>query len=136
MEELWSSHVGNKETLTTYSRAMHSLAIGPWKKNHGGGRIQWCVDACKEYFHEGMLERLLKKDVRRFAYGNPTQLEPDSLPHDNDGVLGIVAGFLNRQLRLLDVGSCYNPFSDYKEFEVTAIDIAPAVKVIFLYFVP
>lgn len=30
------------------------------------------------------------------------------------------------RIRLLDVGSCYNPFSSFAEFEVTAIDIAPA----------
>lgn len=30
------------------------------------------------------------------------------------------------RIRLLDVGSCYNPFSAFAEFEVTAIDIAPA----------
>ena len=106
---------------------MCSLATGPWKK-HGGGRIQWCVDACREYFH-CLLEKLLKKDMRRFAYGNLTQLEKCSLPQSDDDVYRIVTSFHGRQLRLLDVGSCYNPFLDYQEFEVTAIDIAPAVNV-------
>ena len=31
-----------------------------------------------------------------------------------------------RKWKLLDVGSCYNPFSKFDKFEVTAIDIAPA----------
>ena len=34
-----------------------------------------------------------------------------------------------KQLRLLDVGSCYNPFKSFPEFRPLAIDIAPAVAV-------
>ena len=34
------------------------------------------------------------------------------------------------KMRLLDVGSCYNPFGRFDEFMSLAIDIAPAVKVI------
>ena len=35
----------------------------------------------------------------------------------------------NKKLNLLDVGSCYNPFQKYKEYDVLAIDIAPATDV-------
>lgn len=32
-------------------------------------------------------------------------------------------------LRVLDVGSCYNPFSVYQDLEVTAIDLCPGSEV-------
>lgn len=110
---------------------MHSLATGPWTK-HNGGRIKWCVDVCKEYFlqEEPALGRFLRKDLRRQAFGNPTQLSPSLLPEGEEEITKIIASFRNHRLDLLDVGSCYNPFLEYRGlFNVTAIDIAPAVKV-------
>ena len=109
---------------------MHSLAVGPWMK-HGGGRIQWCLEACKEYFQDGgVLEKVLRKDLRRKEFGNPTQLEDLLLPSNEEDCRTIVRSFTERQLELLDVGSCYNPFSEFRElFNVTAIDLAPAVEV-------
>ena len=106
---------------------MCALANGPWAK-HGGGRIKWCTETCLEYFYGGKLEQLIKKDIRRASHGNPTLLENGLLP-SHDDVGKIVDKFSTRQLHVLDVGSCYNPFSVEKRFLVTAIDIAPAVEV-------
>jgi hypothetical protein len=33
------------------------------------------------------------------------------------------------KIRLLDVGSCYDPFRQFDDFTVVAIDISPAVEV-------
>ena len=107
---------------------MHALAVGPWSKHEeDGGRIRWCVESCREYFRDG-LENVVKKDLRRQAHGNPTQLELGLLPEPEE-VSSLVTGFQERKLHLLDVGSCYNPFEQYHEFDVTAIDISPAVEV-------
>lgn len=73
--------------------------------------------------------KFLCKDMRRETFGNPTQLEPSLLPQTEEEVKKIVRSFQDRLLHLLDVGSCYNPFNEYKDFNVTAIDIAPAVGV-------
>ena len=114
--------------LEEYAKAMHALAVGPWSK-HGndGGRIAWCVESCREYLREG-LENVIEKDLRRQAHGNPTQLEVSLLPKPEEVSL-LVSAFQERRLRLLDVGSCYNPFEQYQEFDVTPIDISPAVEV-------
>lgn len=127
--ELWSSHMQDKRQLEGYARAMHALAVGPWSK-HGndGGRIKWCVESCREYFREG-LENVVEKDLRRLAHGNPAQLELGLLPRHEE-VSSLVRGFRERRLSLLDVGSCYNPFEQYNEFDVVAIDISPAVEVL------
>ena len=132
-ETLWKEHVKDKSALEQYSTAMHSLATGPWSK-HGGGRIQWCVDTCQEYFISGgYMGKLLQKDLRRVQYNMPTALPRHLLPATPDEVDVLVREYCSSQWRLLDVGSCYNPFSHYPQFDVTAIDIAPAVEVLYSY---
>ena len=59
----------------------------------------------------------------------PTQVHSAWLPSAEEDVMKVVSQFAGRKLVLLDVGSCYNPFSQFDEFSVTAIDIAPAVEV-------
>lgn len=34
------------------------------------------------------------------------------------------------RVKLLDVGSCYNPFSQFEDLEVLALDIAPALPTV------
>lgn len=41
----------------------------------------------------------------------------------------------NDKLKLLDVGSCYDPFRSFNEFDTTAIDISPANEVMLEYHV-
>ena len=108
---------------------MHSLATGPWKKkNEAANRITWCVDTIREYFVEKLVQ-LLEKDLRRLGHGNPTIVDQTMLPGSQEQIVLITREFIGKQLSLLDVGSCYNPFMGYKEFRVTAIDIAPATEV-------
>ena len=125
---MWSEHLRDRASLQHYSTAMHSLATGPWAK-HGGGRIQWSVDTCEEYFTGGQLQKLLMKDLRRVHHGMPTVVPRELLPPTEEEVDRIVCSFSSRKWTLLDVGSCYNPFSKYPHFDVTAIDLAPAVPV-------
>ena len=37
--------------------------------------------------------------------------------------------FAEKKILLLDVGSCFNPFSEFDEFHSIGIDICPAVEV-------
>lgn len=128
-DTVWKEHLGDQTSLDEYATAMHALATGPWAKHktHGkGGRIDWCVEVCDEYFLGGQMRRLILKDVRRLEHGMRTTLDPKLLPPSPEG---LDRGFSGRKWRLLDVGSCYNPFSEYPQFDVTAVDIAPAVEV-------
>ena len=104
---------------------MRSLATGPWAEQ-GGGRITWCVEVCKEYFIGGTLTKLIKKDLRRRDHNMSTLLPAELLPCSDADVVKTVEIFEQKMWKLLDVGSCYNPFNEFEWFEVTAIDIAPA----------
>ncbi len=107
---------------------MAALAKGPWaiKKS---SRIQWCLDRCTEYFHSDLLQKLLSKDLRRIFHAMPSVVCVESVPCSEEGVVKVVQGFKGRSLRLLDVGSCHNPFNALPQFDVTAVDIAPACEV-------
>lgn len=132
-EHVWLKLLSDGATLSTYSSAMSSLATGCWEEEGGqaGSRITWCVHVCKEYCqHQGALHKLLLKDLRRRSHGKPTLVPLALLPATVDQVAEKVHKWSSaRTLRLLDVGSCYNPFLSHAQFEVTAIDIAPANEV-------
>lgn len=59
----------------------------------------------------------------------PTCVPITLLPASPCDVRELVKGLNSRALQLLDVGSCYNAFLASQQFDVTAIDIAPADKV-------
>ena len=133
VDELWRDHVSNRGTLHTYSKAMRELATGPWAERDDGDRISWCVQTCNEYwFHR--LEQLILKDLRRQSHNVATLLQPSLLPASQSDVTEMVDRFRSGVWRLLDVGSCYNPFLAWPQFVVTAIDIAPASEVPFRVF--
>ena len=125
IEEVWSHHLEDRDGLERYSKAMQSLATGPWAEQ-GAGRISWCVDACEEYFVGGALTKLLQKDLRRRGHDMPTLVPLELLPSSDSDVTRIADTFLQRKWKLLDIGSCYNPFNKFDRFTVTAVDIAPA----------
>ena len=128
-DELWQEHISDKAALHTYSSAMSRLATGPWACRKEGGRIEWCVTTCLKYF-SSRLEQLLLKDLRRQSHGMPTLVPTSLLPASPEAVREKVAVLKERKWRLLDVGSCYNPFQEWLQlFDVTAIDIAPASPV-------
>ena len=79
-------------------------------------RIEWFKNQCKNYFfHEGMKKfddkekYLLSKNIN----------EIDNFQMNN------IETSIEDKINILDVGSCYNPFSTEDQFCVTAIDIAP-----------
>ena len=133
-DEIWSEHVRKGKLLQRYAHSMYLLATSVWSPrqeftgvDEGDDRIAWCVAVCKEYFLDGRLARLLQKDLRRLEFKRETVVHPLLLPPDPQQ---FVESTFPRPWSLLDVGSCYNPFSKLSDlFTVTAVDIAPACKV-------
>ena len=133
-EDVWTKLLSDDSTLSRYANAMSSLATAYWEENGGpeASRIKWCVEVCREYCDEdqGALHRLLSKGLRRRKHDMPTSIPRALLPSSAQEMADILARWSGGAvLRLLDVGSCYNPFLAHKQFEVTAIDIAPAMEV-------
>lgn len=129
-KEVWSRLLASKSCLEEYSSAMRELASGAWVREGEASRVAWCVKTSEDYFTvNGLLHKLLLKDLRRRAHSMPTIIPHTFLPSTEEEVETHVAQWQNRKYSLLDVGSCYNPFLSYRQFDVTALDIAPAHKV-------
>lgn len=108
-------------------------------------RIAWSVRFCAEYFGACVGDVIVEANATPVATDSPTlmmlqrkrerriadQMNANSeagvehnQPDDDDD--NVWTPNADAKLRLLDVGSCYNPFGRYESFDVTAIDIAPA----------
>lgn len=113
----WDEHCTNKEKLEKYASAMKELASIHWEKNNGEtsqlSRIFWVMKQIEWYFNGDGKRCFLEKEkklVQKFSLTYDTEMSTAS----------------EEPLCLLDVGSCYNPFSKFSNLKVTAVDLAPA----------
>ncbi|KAM3925227.1 S-adenosylmethionine sensor upstream of mTORC1 [Leptodactylus fuscus] len=135
-DKIWKEHCKDEGTLCEYAVAMKNLADNHWsKKCDGEGRIEWCLGVCQEYFFNGGKRKAIEKDARRAALNNPQPPSSDHLLLSGLDVSNVTSANQNFHLpgkiRLLDVGSCYNPFMKYEGFLAVGIDIVPAVETVF-----
>nr|NP_001071884.1 uncharacterized protein LOC778832 [Ciona intestinalis]BAE06816.1 hypothetical protein [Ciona intestinalis] len=148
--KVWKKHCSDNQGLKEYSEAMYELATDVWgTKCDGKDRTTWCKDTVKEYFHKGKLEEILEKDKRRQEYyeqnkdnffiKNPNESTKtasfvpkinEKIPTQNAQTASNLRK-IDEKVRLLDVGSCYNPFHEIEDFETTAVDITPANKQVY-----
>ncbi|XP_068246281.1 S-adenosylmethionine sensor upstream of mTORC1 isoform X2 [Palaemon carinicauda] len=98
---------------------MHELATEHWEGTNqmNVSRVLWIYNAIKQYFHEGELQRITEKEIRKLKH---LELNMDFCDCNRYKS--------SYKIKLLDVGSCYNPFSTYSDLEVTAIDLCPALE--------
>ncbi|XP_075713208.1 S-adenosylmethionine sensor upstream of mTORC1 isoform X2 [Rhinoderma darwinii] len=135
-DKIWKEHCRDEGILGEYAVAMKNLADNHWaKKCEGEGRIEWCLGVCQEYFFNGGKRKAIEKDVRRAALNNPQLPCSDHLRITGLDVSNVTATnqdfHLPGKIRLLDVGSCYNPFMKYDNFLAIGIDIVPAVETVY-----
>ncbi|UJR14794.1 hypothetical protein I4U23_001782 [Adineta vaga] len=117
-ESIWNAHVANIDKLDEYAQSMRQLAEHHWAdKAHGQTRLTWCYQTIKDYFHGKEISGLQRKRAR----DQRKQIHIDICSHCQ---IRIEQGI--DKPRVLDVGSCYNAFSQYMDLETIAIDIAPA----------
>uniref|UniRef100_A0A7M4EUQ8 S-adenosylmethionine sensor upstream of mTORC1 n=1 Tax=Crocodylus porosus TaxID=8502 RepID=A0A7M4EUQ8_CROPO len=143
-EKIWREHCEDEETLCEYAVAMKNLADKHWAKTYEGeGRIEWCCSVCREYFQNGGKKKALEKDEKRalLASKTPAAFNVHQTPKTEDPLPNF--SFTNHEaiteellypsgkIRLLDVGSCFNPFLKFEEFLTVGIDIVPAVESVY-----
>ncbi|XP_050792274.1 S-adenosylmethionine sensor upstream of mTORC1 isoform X2 [Gopherus flavomarginatus] len=123
---------------------MKNLADNHWTKScEGEGRIEWCSSVCREYFQNGGKRKALEKDEKRAVVASKTTSALNVLqtPKIEEPLPNF--SFTNHEtiseellppsgkIRLLDVGSCFNPFLKFEEFLTVGIDIVPAVESVY-----
>lgn len=122
----WQEHTSphNASRLAEYAKAMRQLAA-IWETNNENvelqarSRIKWAVDYITKYFFtEGIYLQKRQREQRLLE------------SYRTEGQLGDVECQWMEEppdrLRVLDVGSCFNPFASTPHLEVTALDLCPA----------
>ncbi|XP_076063107.1 S-adenosylmethionine sensor upstream of TORC1 [Oratosquilla oratoria] len=122
-DKIWDEHLQIQEDLQQYADAMKELATNHWSKNPSNiSRVEWVYQSVMDYFCAGVMHRNQAKEKRKRKHFEET--EEDEQDSDSVGSRYIEG----QKLKILDVGSCYNPFAEFEEFDVMAIDICPAIK--------
>ena len=138
-DKVWKLHCSEDDLLKQYSIAMQELATTDWSFNcDGTDRTSWCRDISIDYFFNGGFRKFLEKDERRkkfYALDKKNFLSGlgSKTTCDEETSIEIPKGFPTNndfKIKLLDVGSCYNPFATYPEFDTVAIDLFPANRTV------
>eukprot|EP00090_Calanus_glacialis_P020856 TRINITY_DN3218_c0_g1_i1.p1 TRINITY_DN3218_c0_g1~~TRINITY_DN3218_c0_g1_i1.p1 ORF type:complete len:322 (+),score=69.99 TRINITY_DN3218_c0_g1_i1:52-1017(+) len=120
VEEVWKTHVENIEVLNKYAKSMEELATKHWL-NQENSRIWWIFKQIENYFWLGGIDSEHLKDVKIAKKKGEIIEIPENV--------GITEA---ERIKVLDVGSCYNPFGAYHDrLDVLPIDIAPANSEVF-----
>ncbi|XP_037272709.2 S-adenosylmethionine sensor upstream of TORC1 isoform X1 [Rhipicephalus microplus] len=115
-DQVWRDHCEDVETRNKYAESMLQLATTIWPCKD---RIEWCHDTMREYFFGGGLERSLQRHYRKMGLQYPESIIKQARQN---------LGLVEEKVCLLDVGSCYNPFSAYTDINAVAIDLTPATE--------
>ncbi|XP_059051707.1 S-adenosylmethionine sensor upstream of mTORC1 [Achroia grisella] len=116
-EKAWLDHCENQVVLKTYSQYMEKLATTYWEanslieNNEVTSRIKWSADVCFDYYINKLYLKYRDKENEIAKKLN--------IPFNSE------ESFSN-PIKLIDVGSCYNPFKIYDFLDVFAIDLWPA----------
>lgn len=116
-KEAWNEHCKQNAVLEKYAKCMERLATEYWdinstKQNSAAvSRIKWTAHVCYEYFHQ---KTYLFHKAKEAVIANKMYVTLD------------LDELFSEPIRLIDVGSCYNPFKCYSFMDVFAIDLCPA----------
>lgn len=114
--------------------SMQKLATKCWADNGSRNgthcRMEWIKTQCKEYFFNGGKE---KYDIREQDISTKMTLEKSGNENQMSenkqiNVENKLQNYQKQKISILDVGSCYNPLNVDPAFDVTAIDLIPAVE--------
>lgn len=120
----WECHLQQQDRLKEYAEAMFKLA-SIWENNSSNvdllarSRVKWTIDYCMSYFLADAV--FLEKRAREQRLMESLEFETSQCKYHHE----------TKNLRVLDVGSCFNPFKNMEYFDVTAIDLCPATETVY-----
>lgn len=110
----------DQKKLEDYAVAAAAMGEKGWVKRGN----DWMRDFAINFFKHGIAKRhylkSIKSKVADLSSSQDIKTMGDSLLTDLTEVME------DGKIKLVDVGSCYNPFSDEAFFDVTALDLCPA----------
>lgn len=102
-EKNWTENVKDVENLVVYKDAAFIMGNKEWVVRGA----EWMKNLTLDFFYNST--GISKKYLRKLKTS-----KNESFKKEDD------------KITMLDVGSCFNPFKKYYEFDVTAIDLCPA----------
>lgn len=134
--QAWTAHLQKKRKLASYAQAMKKLALEHWEQNNSKAaqrldqrsRIEWTIAYCRSYFTDPAVQTALRAREERILIQSSTPYNASEFLEANAKAVGRSD---DERIVLLDVGSCYNPFGHCADFDVCAVDIAPAVETVY-----
>lgn len=130
-EKAWSEHLKNEKVLKKYATCMKELAENYWSTNNVKKndsflcRIDWIVDYINKYFRESEILKEIQKEEEKMNI-----FFRKGLVDFYDHQLYQNINFSNKMYKLLDVGSCYDPFQKFDFLQVYPIDLCPGMKTV------
>lgn len=113
----WREHLENADILSVYARNMKLLAEKYWSTNNNECRIQWMVRVILCYFQEG-IHKESDKEIKKLKLFSERKL--------GNVIPTTEIDHFESPYKLLDVGSCYDPFGKVRFFDTYPIDLCPA----------
>lgn len=132
-EKAWEEHVQNEEVLCKYADSMKNLAENYWSfnnKNEGNAvlcRIEWIIKCILNYFQKGGFQDEFEKERKKITLLFQRGILEEELHACHKYMFQCATETPRPPFRLLDVGSCYNPFKKFDFLTVYPIDLYPAI---------
>ncbi len=120
IDKVWQEHVQDSVKLKEYAKAMRTLATTKWiKDEEEADRISWLSTTIERYFFDDDVHSLKKDSDRiiRKVCRRAGKSESVHLPNVD-------------RVRVLDVGSCFDPFGTRPQFETLAVDLCPGSETV------
>lgn len=127
-ELAWKEHLENEETLRNYAASMKNLAENYWSLNNRNGdgkclcRIEWMLNVATKYFEFELMKEVSKEKKKLENFVSRSLVSGEEIHRFQDRVLEN----FKTPYRLLDVGSCYDPFAAHDIFLTFPVDLYPA----------
>lgn len=117
---------------------MQKLAVKCWADSNSDSRngtycrMEWIKAQCKEYFLNGGREKYDEREwdinAKIISSSTRSNVEGQTCKNNSSCMENGLQDLSERRISILDVGSCYNPLSIDDVFNVTAIDLIPAIE--------
>lgn len=128
--QLWSDVAANEASLSVYSTAAAAMGTKTWVAECN----EWMKTFAYTYFRNGGARKHhMRKTTIQSDFECQNVINKEKVDFQKDLML-LSADQVPSKIRLLDVGSCYNPIAKSAEaesFAVTALDLYPADPTVF-----
>ena len=135
-ENAWKEHIQSDDMLSKYADYMKKLSENYWSVNNKSGddssenflcRIDWIMNCLNDYYYKNGYEKEIDKEYKKLNNWKEKGLI-DSTFTSNLNFNNLSNCLNDVPFKMLDVGSCFNPFKQFNFLNVYPIDLYPATS--------